>query len=354
MTKESRSWLLREALFCGLLVYTLSPGYAFSQVPFYQGKTITLIRGSTPGGVGELRVRAVIPYLQKYIPGNPTIIMEFMPGGGGRKATNHIYLRVRPDGLTLGNIGGGLVRNAVLGETGVEYDLDKLIFLGTPNSATHYIFLTNRGFGADSIEKLRASTGIRIGAHAVGHDIYVTARLFVYLLGLKEPRFVTGYSDPEINLALMQGEVDARAQTTESIERHQDWIHKRLVDFHAVIEVPKGSKYPRFAHLPDIESFARSEKERRLMAMFRTFRLVGSPYILPPGTPKDRVEILAEAIRKTFKDPAFLKDFKKVAGGDPSPLMPEEQEKAIRELSPDPEIVELFKKLAGGDPLPPR
>ena len=338
----------------GTVFIFLFPVPAFSQTPFYQGKTITLIRGSTPGGVGELRVRAVIPYLQKYIPGNPTIIMEFMPGGGGRKATNYIYLRARPDGLTLGNMGGGLVRNAVLGETGVEYDLDKLIFLGTPNSATHYIFLTNRGFGADSIEKLRASSGIRIGAHAVGHDIYVTARLFVYLLGLKEPRFVTGYSDQEINLALMQGEVDARAQTTESIERHQDWIQKRLVDFHAVIEVPKGSKYPRFAHLPDIESFARSEKERRLMAMFRTFRLVGSPYILPPGTPKDRVEILAEAIRKTFKDPAFLKDFKKVAGGDPSPLMPEEQEKAIRELSPDPEIVELFKKLAGGDPLPPR
>ncbi|MBI4529629.1 MAG: hypothetical protein HY695_38005 [Deltaproteobacteria bacterium] len=198
-----------------LLSFFLSPFPVFSQTPFYQGKTITLIRGSTPGGVGELRVRAVIPSLQKYIPGNPTIVMEFMPGGGGRKATNYLYLRVRPDGLTLGNVGGGLIRNAVLDETGVEYDLDKLIFLGTPNSAAHYIFLTNKAFGTDSLEKLRASSGIRIGAHAVGHDIYVTARLFVYLLGLKEPRFVTGYSDPEINLALMRGEVDARAQTTD-------------------------------------------------------------------------------------------------------------------------------------------
>jgi len=90
------------------------------------------------------------------------------------------------------------------------------------------------------------------------------------------------------------------------------------------------------------------------MAMFRILRLVGSPYIFPPGTPKDRVEILAEAMRKTYRDPAFLKDFKKVTGGDPSPLMPEEQEKAVRELPRDPEVVDLFKKLTGPDPLPPR
>jgi len=352
MTRKKRA--LACIVFSVFFVY-LFPAWAFSQAPFYQGKTITLIRGSTPGGVGELRVRAVIPYLTKYIPGNPTIMIEFMPGGGGRKAANYMYRRARPDGLTLGNIGGGLVRNAVLGETGVEYDLDKFIYLGTPNSATHYVFLTNKAFGADSIEKLRASSGIRIGAHAVGHDIYVTARLFVYLLGLKEPRFVTGYSDPEINLALMRGEVDARAQTTESVEQlRPDWIHKRLVDFHAVIEVPKGSKHPNFTHLPDIENFVRSERERKLMAMFRILRLVGSPYIFAPGTPKDRVEILAEAMRKTYRDPAFLKDFKKVTGGDPSPLMPEEQEKAVRELPRDPEVVDLFKKLTGPDPLPPR
>ncbi len=80
--EKNASRLLFEAGILGLLICLILPSYAFSQTPFYQGKTITLVRGSTPGGVGELRVRAVIPYLQKYIPGNPTIIMEFMPGGG--------------------------------------------------------------------------------------------------------------------------------------------------------------------------------------------------------------------------------------------------------------------------------
>jgi tripartite-type tricarboxylate transporter receptor subunit TctC len=102
----------------------VSPG--FSQPPFYEGKTITLIEGREPGGTGAMRVQAAIPFLKKYIPGEPTIVVQFMPGGGGRKATNHIYANAKADGLTLGNVGAGLIANAVLGTTGVRYDLDKL------------------------------------------------------------------------------------------------------------------------------------------------------------------------------------------------------------------------------------
>jgi len=302
-----------------------------------------------------MRVRAVISFLRKYIPGQPTIVTEFIPGAGGRRAANHIYRGTRPDGLTIGNVGAGLVANAVLGQTGVQYDLDKLIYLGSPNSATHYVFLSRKEVGLSSLEKLRAASGIRIGAQSVGHDIYMNGRLFAYLLGLKEPRFVTGYSGPEVDTALMRGEVDARANIADTlIQRTPDWVKKGLVDFHAIIEIPKGDKHPHFGYLPELESFARSDKERKVLAMFRAFRLTGSPYILPPGTPKELVEILQEAMRKTFKDAEFHREFKKLTGDDPTPLMPEAHEKAIRELPRDSEIVELFKKLAGAEPLPPR
>jgi tripartite-type tricarboxylate transporter receptor subunit TctC len=91
-----------------------------------------------------MRVRAIIPYLQKYVPGNPSVVSEFMPGGGGRKAANYIYRSARPDGLTMGNIGGDMVLNAVLGEPGVQYDLDKLNYLGASDSAMVWVFLTRR------------------------------------------------------------------------------------------------------------------------------------------------------------------------------------------------------------------
>src|SRR5215475_8097117 len=75
----------------------------FSQSDFFKGKTITIVQGRDPGGTGDMRVRAMIPFLQKYIPGNPSVVSEYMPGGGGRKAANHVYRSGRPDGLMIGN-----------------------------------------------------------------------------------------------------------------------------------------------------------------------------------------------------------------------------------------------------------
>jgi tripartite-type tricarboxylate transporter receptor subunit TctC len=331
------------------------PGRGFSQESFYKGKTITIIQGRQPGGTGDMRVRAVVPFLRKYIPGEPTIISEPMAGGGGRKAANYIYGSAKPDGLTIGNVGAGLIANAILGETGVQYEVDKLIFLGSPNSATHYVFLTRSAAGLNTLEKLKGAKGVRIAAQSVGHDIYINGRLFAYLLDLKEPRFVTGYSGPEVDAALLRGEADARANIADTIaQRTPEWIEKRLVDFHAIIEIPKGDKHPQFKQLPELEGFAKSEKEKRLLAMFRAFRLAGSPYILPPGTAKERVQILQEAFRKTFRDPEFAKEFRKLTGDDPTPLTPEAMANAVRELPRDPQIIELFKKLVSGEPLPPR
>ena len=302
-----------------------------------------------------MRMNALLPYLRKYIPGNPNIVAEFMPGGGGRKVANHIYRVAAPDGLTIGNPPGGFIASAVLGEPGVNYDLDKLIYLGSPNSATHYVFLTRKEVGLNNMEKLRSYSGLRIGAQSVGHTIYIVERLFAYLMSLRDPKFVVGYSGPEVDLALLQGEIDSRANIADTIfQRVPEWIDKGMVDFHAILEIPRGHHHPRFAQLPELESFVKSDRERRMLAMFRTLRLAGSPYILPPGTARDRVEILRAAMRKSFQDPDFPKDYRKLAGDDPSPLIGEEQEKAIRELPRDAEVVDLFKKLSGPGPLPPR
>jgi tripartite-type tricarboxylate transporter receptor subunit TctC len=329
--------------------------YADAQSDFYKGKTITVVQIVGAGGTGDLRRRALFPFLQKYIPGNPTILSDYMPGGGGRKAANHVYRVAKPDGLTIGGMSSSLVTNAVLDTAGVQYDIEKMIYLGSPVSVFHYVFLTRKEAGLGSLEKLRAATGVRIGAQEVGHDIYITGRLFAYLLGLKEPRFVTGYGGPEIDIALERRELDGRANALETLgQRNADEMKKGLLDLHAIVEIPRGNRPDGFAHLPEIESFAKSETERKLLTMYRAFRLVGTPYVLAPGTPKAQVQILQEAFRKALRDPDFHREFKKLSGFEASPLMPEEQDKAIRELPRNREVVELFKKLSGADPLPPR
>jgi len=343
------------ALGAGAALVCLGSGLALSQAPFYQGKVIIVIQGREPGGSGDLRARAITQFLHKYIPGNPTIVFEYMGGGGGLRAANHIYGVARPDGLTIGSVSSGMLSSAVLGGTGVKYQVEKFHYLGAADAGGHYVFYTRKELGMTNLEKLRATPGIRIGAQSVGHSNYNIARLLAYLLPLKDARFVTGYASPEIDAAILRGEVDSRFNQSPSVLRNNpDWVDKSLMDFHAVLEIPKGEKNPRFAHLPELETFAKTERERQLVALQRGFRLVGSPFILPPGTPKEAVAILQEAMRKAFQDPQFPKEFKKLVGDDAEIVMSEVMDKAIKELPRGPEVVELLKKLAGPDPLPPR
>src|SRR5687768_11738790 len=331
------------------------PIKAQSQTPYYEGKTIKIVVAATPGGTGDFRVRALAPFLRKYIPGNPTVTLEFMDGSGGRKAANYMYANARPDGLTLGSLSGGVIALSILRETGVMYDADKFIYLGSPESISHQIIYTRKELGLDSLDKLRAAAGIRIGAQSVGHVAYVSARFFAYFLGMKDPKFIAGYTAPEVDAALLRGELDARSNNPTSVlRRNPDWVEKGLMNFHSILEAPKGAKHPRFAHLPEIESFAKSDKEIKLLSMWRAFRLLGSPYVVSPGTPKDRVTILEEAMEKAFKDRDFKKEYEKIVGDDADPIMPQAMAKVVKETPRDSEVIDTLKKLSGAGPLPAR
>jgi len=347
--------MMLRALLGFILCFSVIDANVFAQTLFYQDKAITVVLGGPPSGSADLRTRGVISTLRKHIPGNPVIVMQYMGGGGGRQAANHVFGVAKPDGLTIGSMGAALVTNAVLGATGVQYDIDKLTYLGTPDSAQHYLFVTYRHAGLDTLEKLRAAQGVRVAAQSVGHPVYITGRLFAFVLGLNQPRFVVGFTGPEIDIAIERREADARSNTGDSmVRRNREWLEKKLIDIHASIEIPKGERHPRFAQVPDLETFAKSDLERKMLQMFRSFRQAGQSFFLPPGVPAERVQILREAMRKTLGDPEFLKDYQKVSGEAPTPLMSEALEKVVRELPRDPEVVGLFNKLAGGDPLPPR
>ncbi len=333
----------------------LSPPFAAAQTHFYQGKSITLVQSSDAGDTSDTMVRATLPTLKKHIPGEPAIKLQFMPGGGGTKAANYIFNNAKPDGLTIGRIGGGLVANAVLGAPGVLYDLNKLLYLGSAHSTYHWVFISRTAANVKSMEGLRSAPGLRIGSQAVGHSNYFVGRLFAWLMDLKDPNFIVGYSGNDQDLALMRGELDARINNADTLtRRNAHMLTQGLINVHAIMEVPRGLKQAGFENLPEIESFAKTDRERKLLRMVRDFRQVGSPYILPPNTPKEAVKILQEAMTKTFKDPEFHKDYVKLVGEEPTPVMPEEMEKLIRDLPRDPEIVALFKKINEAGPLPPR
>ncbi|MBI4525878.1 MAG: hypothetical protein HY695_18940 [Deltaproteobacteria bacterium] len=333
----------------------LFPSYSLPQTPYYLGKNITIVRGGDPGGSGDMQARALIPYLKKYIPGEPTIIIENMPGAAGMKAVNHIYSSAKPDGLRIAAVGAPVVAGPILGLVGAKYDLDKLIYLGSTESGDPYIFYTRKELGLDSLEKLRAASGLRIGAQTVGHSNYVSGRMFSYLMGLKEPKFVVGYGGLELDVALARGEVDARGNTADTVwRRNREALEKGSFHIHATITIPKGKFHQRFANVPELDTFARKGIDRQAVNLFRAFLYLRWPYILPPGTPGEIVKILRTAMAKAFHDPEFHKEFRKLMASEPTPLTGEEMETAIRELPRDPETLGLYKKVADHGPLPPR
>ena len=336
-----------------LLIYgSAAPGIAWAET-YYQGKTLTILRGGTPGGYGDLQARALMPYLKKYIPGEPTVIMEHKQGAAGRTAINYIYSGAKPDGLTIGAVGNVLVAGPILGLAGTNYDLDKLIYIGSPESGSPTAFVTRKEAGFSSVEKLRAAAGVRIGANSVGHITYINGRIAAYLIGLTEPKFVVGYSSPERDVALLQGEVDGGSMSSATIQQNPSLMEK--VHFHTIITVPKGryiSPYSR--DIAEIDSFAKSDKEHRLLNLYRAFDYPRWPYILPAGTPKELVNILRDAMVKSFKDPGFAKEFKKLTGVEPSPITSEAIESAIKNLPRDSETIALYKHLADHRPMPAR
>ena len=328
---------------------------ASAQTPYFQGKTIKFIRGGEPGGTGDLQARALLPALRKHIPGSPTIIIENMPGAAGRKAANHIYSTAKPDGLSIGVVGAGLVAGPILGLAGSQYDLDKLIYLGSTESGDPYVFVSRKEAGLDSLEKLRGATGLRIGAQAVGHPIFVAGRMFAYLIGLKEPKMVVGYGGLDLDVALGNGEIDARANGADSIfQRGRDGQLLSSLHFHASITIPKGKFADGLPKAPDLDTFAKNDKERHMIELFRAFLYPRWPYILPPATPKEIVAILRGAMTKALRDPEFHKEFKKLMTTDPTPLTGEEMETAIRSLPRNPETISLYKLMADQGPLPAR
>ena len=357
METKHRLKIIMFTVFLLLAQWIVLAPTALAQTPFYEGKNVLLLSGTDAGGAGDLRTRAVIPVLKKHIPGHPNIVVQYMPGAGGRKAANHMYKSVRPDGLTIGAMLTGMVQGTIFGETDVLYELDKFIYLGSHARYAPYGFLTRKAAGFNTRETLTAARGVRIGAPAVGHSLYTMARLFAYMLDMKEPRLVTGYTPREIDFALERNEIDARVSILDSLlTRNVAWLDKDLVHIHATIDIPKGFNHAdaRLAKLPEIESFARSNQDRRLIQLFRGARDTGQPFVLPPGTPAAQVKILREAMRKAFADPEYVKAYENLPSEPAMPITWEEFEAQLRELPREAEIIDLFKKLSSPAPLPAR
>src|ERR1700722_9368601 len=299
------AWL---ALVLASLSLVMPPAAAETPAEFYKGKTITLITSTGVGGTYDVVARLVARYMPRYIPGNPTIIVQNMPGGGNVIATNYMYNIAPKDGTAIATIHSAMPLQQALEAGGVRYDSDQFNWLGSTGSQNEVILVWHSA-GIKTLEQV-VEKEIILGGTGSGAGIVLLPVLVNNLLGTKF-KIVTGYRTSEdVNLGMERGEVQARAFGFDSItSQHPDWITEHKVNFLVQSGTRRDKRLP---DVPLVTELARNDEQRRVFQLFSSAPALGQPYVAPPGLPADRLDVLRKAFAAMLRDKDFLADAEKI------------------------------------------
>ena len=262
----------------------------------YAGKTVTIVVGYKPGGGYDATARLLAKELPKYLPGQPTIIVQNMPGANSIIAANHLYNVAKPDGMTLGTFNRNLPIAQLTGVKGVKFDVSKFAWIGSAASETTVLAVRSELPYRTFDDLRKAKEPVVIGTTGPGANTYDFPLLVKDLLGVKL-KLVSGYSSSaDIMLAVERKEVDGRAGSWSSMK---PFIDRKLVrPLLRARAVEPGAE-----NLPVDESYATSPRARAIMALRTAPEVIGRPYVMPPGTPEPFVRAMREAFARAIKDP---------------------------------------------------
>ena len=275
---------------------------------FYEGKTVTIVTSTGVGGVYDLTARVLARHMGRYIPGNPTLIVQNMPGGGNVLATNYMYNIAPKDGLTIASIHNAMPLYQVLDGRGVRFDAGKFNWLGSTGSENEVI-LVWRTTGIGSIKDAMAREVV-LGTTGSGSGLTIIPTAMNNVLGTRF-KLVIGYKTSEdINLALERGEVEARAFGINSIvAQHADWLSAQKVVILAQAGVRRDKDLP---DVPLLTELAATAEQRATLKLVSAPAGLGHPYLAPPGVPPERLAILRAAFAATLKGEKFLAEVGKL------------------------------------------
>jgi tripartite-type tricarboxylate transporter receptor subunit TctC len=315
-----------------VLVLGLGPDIAAAQEgseDFYRHQTIRIVVNAAGGGF-DAYARTLGRYLGRHIPGNPAVIVDSMFGAGGLVAANYLYKVAKPDGLTIAHFSGDLLLGEVLGRPGIEFDARKFEYLGVASNE-HIACAFSRASGITSLDRwMSAPAPVKMGGTAPGSNSDNATRILKSVLGLPI-QLVSGYKGTAaIRLAVDAGELAGACFNWASMRTA--WQHSLETGEVIVVLQLASRPLPDLPTVPLVTELARADDARRLVAttILRASGLA-RPYALPPGTPRDRVQLLRRAFLATLRDPEFLADAKK-ARLDVNPTPGEEVERLVADL----------------------
>jgi tripartite-type tricarboxylate transporter receptor subunit TctC len=282
------------------------PGHSESVEQFYAGRQLKLFVGGGAGGGYDFYGRLIGPYIGKHLPGNPSVVIQGMPGAGGIIAANHLYNRSPRDGSEFGIVGRVVSTRLLLNpkDTAVKYDARKFNWLGTPLQEVGLLIVR----GASPVNTLRDLKTRQLVV--AGTSPSAPPSFYPNVMNkVLETKFkvISGYASlQQALLAVERGEADGYVASSASAalrDRIAPWLKEGKIKLVAQIGL---SKDPRNGKVPLILELADTAIERRLMELILTQQVMAWPFVAPPGLPSDRVKALRDAFDATMKDKAFL------------------------------------------------
>jgi tripartite-type tricarboxylate transporter receptor subunit TctC len=284
---------------------------AASAQDFYAGKTIDFIVGSDAGGGYDIYARTLTRHLPRYIPGNPTFVVKNMPGAGSGRAAAFLSSVAPKDGTTIGALFPGAIMGPLLDDRAQSlYDPTKFHYIATADSGTRSCATYQTSKIKTMEDALKQKTVM--GASAAGGSTRDYVNMHRKTTGAKF-ELVTGYKGTaDLTLAMERGEIDGICGWDWASTKSQkpDWLRDGKVNVLMQVGLEPDAEMTRLG-IPEMWKFIPKDEDRKAVELVVTQQVFGRPYVAPPGTPADRVEILRRAFDATMKDKAFLEDAEK-------------------------------------------
>ena len=323
-----------------MAVLLAQPAAAQTAEEFYKGKALTLVVGNGPGGGFDVFGRLLARYIGRYVPGNPSVVVQNMPGAGSLVAANYLYNVAPKDGTTFGLIARNMPLLGLLGNnSNVRFDPHKFTWLGSSSNFSNdaYVLIVRKDAAVKSLADALRVGGpeLLLGGTADGGSSSDVPKILHDTLGLNT-KLVVGYRDSAgIYLAMERGEVSGRTNELSSIKSvRPSWLAPNS-DYKLLIQYARATRLAEFPDVPTARELAPSERARALIEFTEAPFTMAWPYAAPPGLPADRAVALEDAFAAAHRDPQLLAEAT-AAGLDVTLVRADELRRSIDKLSQAP------------------
>jgi tripartite-type tricarboxylate transporter receptor subunit TctC len=307
MTMAVPSLAIKVAMLGFIAAGTSAASAAETVEQFYKGKQVVLITGTRAGSGNDVWARLILRHMQRHIPGQPSIIIQSMPGAGSITAANHLYNIAPKDGSVFGVISRNLVTQAILKRPNIKYDPRQFKWIGSPELENR-VCIASASSPVKTVEDLLKQELI-VGGTGAGTMPTFLPRVLNEFAGTKF-KVVDGYpASNDVLLAMERREVDGICVTYGLFKGpHSDLIKNKKVN---VLFNSEPSKFTQLPNVPSIFDYIKDEESKQKLNFLIYSIQLGRPFVAPPGIPDDRLDALRSAFAKTMKDPQFLAEAEK-------------------------------------------